>query len=496
MDSIRFQNYRCLSDTGDVSLKPLTFLLGANNSGKSSFLEFFPLLKQSVGVRRNGVFLWYANNVDFKDFWNTVQTNEHSIKISWRYDDFLASSSREIGRFKKLFKEKLILAERIQLKLSMTISEGKVNSGKLDVLKIEFFDNEVVLDIDDNGIAKITINGRSFLENNNELRLIDSTFLLPRLIPYFESDSNWYSSPFSDFFDQIEMFAGDEMKDIKELIHYGSVIYLKKDEYLNMFKSILKKEDVDYEKLRDTYLLANLDDIIETINYRISAEAYQLSYVKPLRVTPERYYRYQNYSVDDIDSDGKNLAMFLANLSVSEMRSFQNWTDKKFGFKIYALKHEGHVELAIGKKKQEARNLVDVGFGFTQLLPIITIIWNSLRNKTRGFFYPRVGNTTKTIAIEQPELHLHPRFQSDFAEVMAKVVQNPSPGNGVRFIIETHSEAIINKIGAMIQAGELDSDKVNVVIFNGEKEGLDSYVVESEFNEEGYLSKWPLGFFL
>ena len=264
-----------------------------------------------------------------------------------------------------------------------------------------------------------------------------------------------------------------------------------------MFKSILKKEDVDYEKLRDTYLLANLDDIIETINYRISAEAYQLSYVKPLRVTPERYYRYQNYSVDDIDSDGKNLAMFLANLSVSEMRSFQNWTDKKFGFKIYALKHEGHVELAIGKKKQEARNLVDVGFGFTQLLPIITIIWNSLRNKTRGFFYPRVGNTTKTIAIEQPELHLHPRFQSDFAEVMAKVVQNPSPGNdGVRFIIETHREALINKIGAMIQAGELDSDKVNVVIFNGEKEGLDSYVVESEFNEEGYLSKWPLGFFL
>ena len=67
MDKIRFRNYKCFEDTGDVSLKPLTFLLGANSSGKSSFLEFFPLLKQSDGVRRNGLFLWYSNEVDFKE---------------------------------------------------------------------------------------------------------------------------------------------------------------------------------------------------------------------------------------------------------------------------------------------------------------------------------------------------------------------------------------------------------------------------------------------
>ena len=42
MDSLRLKNYRCFDDTGKVDLKPLTFLLGKNSSGKSSFLKFFP----------------------------------------------------------------------------------------------------------------------------------------------------------------------------------------------------------------------------------------------------------------------------------------------------------------------------------------------------------------------------------------------------------------------------------------------------------------------
>lgn len=48
MDKIRLQHYRCLEDTGYLSVKPITVLVGANSSGKSSFLKYFALLKQSV----------------------------------------------------------------------------------------------------------------------------------------------------------------------------------------------------------------------------------------------------------------------------------------------------------------------------------------------------------------------------------------------------------------------------------------------------------------
>ena len=48
MQSVGIKNLRILEDTGFIDIKPITLLLGANSSGKSTFLRFFPLIKQSV----------------------------------------------------------------------------------------------------------------------------------------------------------------------------------------------------------------------------------------------------------------------------------------------------------------------------------------------------------------------------------------------------------------------------------------------------------------
>ena len=50
MQSIEIKNLRSLKDTGRVELKPITLLVGANSSGKSTFLRTFPLLKQGLKV--------------------------------------------------------------------------------------------------------------------------------------------------------------------------------------------------------------------------------------------------------------------------------------------------------------------------------------------------------------------------------------------------------------------------------------------------------------
>lgn len=85
METLQLINYRRFKNTGVIHLKPITFLVGANSSGKSSFLKFFPLLKQSLGVNRNGTFLWYSTDVDFKDFQNTVHNGEGNIRIKFSF---------------------------------------------------------------------------------------------------------------------------------------------------------------------------------------------------------------------------------------------------------------------------------------------------------------------------------------------------------------------------------------------------------------------------
>lgn len=66
---IRIQNLRSLLDTGFIEIKPLTILLGANSSGKSTFLRSFPLFTQSVSKSLREPISWFDDAyVDFGDY--------------------------------------------------------------------------------------------------------------------------------------------------------------------------------------------------------------------------------------------------------------------------------------------------------------------------------------------------------------------------------------------------------------------------------------------
>ncbi len=56
-----------------------------------------------------------------------------------------------------------------------------------------------------------------------------------------------------------------------------------------------------------------------------------------------------------------------------------------------------------------------------------------------------------TLIIEEPEAHLHPGVQADMAVVLARLVRA-----GVKVIITTHSDWLLQEIGNLIRAGELE----------------------------------------
>ena len=145
--------------------------------------------------------------------------------------------------------------------------------------------------------------------------------------------------------------------------------------------------------------------------------------------------------------------------------------------------------------KIKSFNLIDVGFGYTKILPVITQLWNlSARIKSPKRREQIV--TPITFAIEQPELHLHPKMQSRLAKAFVETIkQSRIKKLDVRMILETHSEAIVNQIGRLISIGELSADDVSVVLFERNASTMESKVSVTQYDNEGFLENWPIGFF-
>jgi len=250
----------------------------------------------------------------------------------------------------------------------------------------------------------------------------------------------------------------------------------------------------EFKKIRDLLIANSLISILSSCDDYVSQFAEDVSYIGPVRATAERYYRSQDLAVGEVDPQGKNLAMFLRNLTDNEQKDFADWTEENLGFSVLISASEGHVSLKIREEKLPAlTNLADAGFGFSQVLPILTQLWWLGRKSTRSGVrspYPL------TFAIEQPELHLHPKLQALFADsLIATIKASRKSGIDLRLIIETHSQTLINRFGHRIGNNDFDREDINVVLF--ERKGLDKAVSIriASYDEEGFLDNWPFGFF-
>lgn len=89
---------------------------------------------------------------------------------------------------------------------------------------------------------------------------------------------------------------------------------------------------------------------------------------------------------------------------------------------------------------------VNVGFGITYIFPVLLSII--------------AANKGAMLLIENPEVHLHPRGQTELGKLMGLAAQN-----GVQIILETHSDHIINGIRLAVKNGDVDKDNVILHFF-------------------------------
>lgn len=129
----------------------------------------------------------------------------------------------------------------------------------------------------------------------------------------------------------------------------------------------------------------------------------------------------------------------------------------------------------------------NIGFGVSYLLPIVVT----------GL----IAEPNTLFIVENPEAHLHPKAQSNLGFYLGVIA-----ASGVRILIETHSEHIINGIRRAVLSKEtnLDSQDIGIYFFNGYSQQFDidsQYSIpnlildEIDIDDSGNLSNWPVDFF-
>lgn len=487
-------------------------LVGKNSSGKSSLLKQFPLLKQSIGVRRNGIFLWHdPNGIDLGNFSNALKTGEDEMAVEYGIDS-LKLKNRYIAHSGRT---RVIENVRLQLVLRNKDEEYEY----LKKIAISFSSQKIEIEIGNDGIVgRILINGYKVNSSNEKIISSLSNSLLPRLAYVYHNHFDNEGSHVCNEIIRALKLKDNVCKDSPDSSYQSRMkIRMLLDSDFNTPDFIEKKlskrivhPDTEYG-LNELFIWYRLNSIIDALNFYFLDLADTISYIQPIRAYARRYYRIDNIASDEINSDGTNLAMFLYNLPDHYLKDFQKWTRKHFKFRVLLKPSEGHVQLRIQFSDSKiARNLADIGFGYSQILPILATIWKTLKDldSENKLYVGKDPNSPRHfIVIEQPELHLHPAFISEFATKLVSLIKELKKDcHKLSIIIETHSAALINGIGKQISNTRgFDTDDISVLIFNHkhnseiEDENADDnavapYITEATFDSTGYLQNWPYGF--
>jgi hypothetical protein len=131
---------------------------------------------------------------------------------------------------------------------------------------------------------------------------------------------------------------------------------------------------------------------------------------------------------------------------------------------------ELHIKLG-----NKSLGIIDVGYGVSQALPLIV-----------EFFY-RPINTT--FAVQQPEIHLHPKAQAALGDIIYKIARTDKK----MFFIETHSDYLVDRFRNNIGSSKLKKVSSQVLFFERTENGNKVHAIP--INGDGsYSSKQPKAF--
>lgn len=223
----------------------------------------------------------------------------------------------------------------------------------------------------------------------------------------------------------------------------------------------------------------------KSFSFRINALFTEFTWIAPIRAKAKRVYESFKFNTT---SEGEHIPILLKKILLTEQDSKKNKEIKRiledFGRESSLFDKIEIKELGTDKGAPFEINILyqgipiklpNVGYGVSQILPILVEILSSKQD---------------TIAIQQPEVHLHPKAQSAFGQF----IYNSNYNNKNRFIIETHSDYTIDRFRFNLgEDNSVEKPEAQVVFFERENGGTNFRIIPI-LNDGNYSDEQPENF--
>ena len=394
------EGFRCFAEPQEVPLAPLTFLVGGNSSGKTSFLA---AVRLAWDVSKTG------GAPDFGE------------------EPFDLGSYRDISSF---FGGRGGRAKKFSLGLSLPLTRPRRTRTPASVQQIELKATFTQSSDDHPLLTRQTMVGAG-CEIEITTDAAKGSAVIDAVLPSGASV-------------RTDFPAGIEPEQVWWLISFEERRRHQPDEILSL-------TDADREALQDLSL---------SVEPMLGSRPVALA---PVRARPKRTY---DPRTPTLSPEGEHTPMMLSTFLESGGEEQQNLIEfgKASGLfttlKVRRFGTKGGVpfQLQAGTSGR-ARNIIDMGYGVSQALPIIVDTLNTQRSAV--------------LLIQQPEVHLHPKAQAEIATFFVEQVRHRT----APIMVETHSDYIIDRARLLIREGAIRSSDVQILFFSPKKTDVEIFPI-------------------
>ena len=432
MDHVTLKNYRCFREEQTVRLAPLTLLVGENSSGKTSFLAMLRVLWDAA---------YRFEAPDFReepyDLGSFNEIAHHRGGRGRRATTFEAS-------FRSTYQGQRNRPAAKPEPFTFGITFGKHGTVPVPIRRYSVGEG---------------IGIHEDIAPDRPWRLRTKT-----------ADGEWELKAKSWPHDSDSFLLG-------WLPHWLFLVAESETEFVPVGESP-EFTKADRSNLREFAEAVRMERLRFRDGQRVFASA-------PVRSKPSRTY---DPSRPTRDPEGDYVPMYLASVysqnkkKWSTLRRHLESFGKEAGLfdeiSIKMLEHKdtGPFQVQVrkfgGKLKGPKRNVIDMGYGVSQVLPLITEL---LRKKAPPIFL-----------LQQPEVHLHPSAQAALGTLFCQIASR-----GRQLIVETHSDHLLDRVRMDVRDGRgiLKSNDISILFF--ERRGLDVCIHSLQLDAQGNVLGAP-----